>query len=97
MFLPLKKIIPKHFGKFNLNQYFIERELKRAWKVVVATTPHLNQDNIRPLYFKNSVYFIGCADSCQANELRFQEKELCQTLNQILNKPLIQQIRFLSY
>lgn len=97
MFLPLKKILPRKIGSWNLNQYFLERELRRAWQAVAASHYGTMFKDSKPLYFRNGVYFIGCDNSCQANELRFQGRELCQIINQILKRPMVKQIQFLSY
>jgi len=97
MFSSLQKLLPRRIGGLDLNQYFVERQLKKAWQAVLSQKPRLDAKTLKPLYLKNGVFFVGCADMCCASELRFQETELCQMINRVLQRQAVNKIKFLSY
>jgi len=97
MFSALQKLLPTRVADFNLNQYFIERQLKKAWQKAISQKKFLATSNLKPVYFRNGTLFLAGADSCLASELRFQENKLCQMVNAGLSRPMVSKIKFLSY
>jgi len=50
MFSSLQKLLPRSIGGLDLNQYFVERQLKKAWQVVLSQKPRLDPKILKPLY-----------------------------------------------
>ena len=82
--------------KSALNGYRPSRDMEMMkiwdlWDMAVGAPIAMNA---KPAAFKDGILSVNVSSSAWIHQLKFLEKEIAQTLNNQMDKPLIKQIRF---
>jgi len=88
---PLKEILDRMFKEGGLP---FDMENGRIWKVWEGVVGPPVARHAKPLWIKQRLLRVGVSDPIWLQELRFQEQDIREKLNQALGKEAVERIEF---
>ena len=88
---PLKEILDRMFKEGGLP---FDMDNARIWKVWEGVVGPSVARHAKPLWIKQRLLRVGVSDPIWLQELRFQEQDIREKLNQTLGKEAVERIEF---